>query len=463
MPYSVTTTSGAQTITIADGAVDTSQLSVALIGRNATNYGDDIARNFIRMLENFASISQPNPTTKLVGQQWYDTGDSVMRVWDGAVWKQATSILVSGTAPSTNLADGVAYFDSVDKKLKIYDGAVFREAAYGGTVTGAYSGNTALGTPTRYGSYTKTIFLQEATTLTPKAVLAMVYVSDGSTNGGATSGETIMAIFSDWADFAVDVSDPYYAELAASGGIGTTVRIGLNQRQEYAGTATALAEEAVTASNINTSGGNVSADAVIHTGRSYVPDTGNTYNLGSATSTFDEGYFNDLYIGNGTTGSINMRGTVIIGSNADRVSQIWATDITADQFDGVATSAQYADLAEVYASDADYEPGTVLELGGAHEVTLCDADYSLSVFGVVSTDPGFLMNSRASGVQVALDGRVPVKLVGGVNKGDRLVSAGNGQARRLRDDEAYDPRGIIGRALEDHSGDGIVEARVGVI
>ena len=89
----------------------------------------------------------------------------------------------------------------------------------------------------------------------------------------------------------------------------------------------------------------------------------------------------------------------------------------------VATAARYADLAEIYASDETYEPGTVVKLGGSAEITQTTSIEDTNVFGVISTDPAFLMNSEAEGLPVALTGRVPVKVFGKVLKGERLISS----------------------------------------
>ena len=128
-------------------------------------------------------------------------------------------------------------------------------------------------------------------------------------------------------------------------------------------------------------------------------------------------------------------------------------------FSGTATSAQYADLAEMYSADADIEPGTVVCFGGDKEVTTCMADADKKVAGVVSTNPAYLMNSDADGVAVALQGRVPCKVTGAVAKGDMLVAAGNGMARA---EENPAMGSVIGKALEDHAeGEGVIEVVVG--
>lgn len=140
------------------------------------------------------------------------------------------------------------------------------------------------------------------------------------------------------------------------------------------------------------------------------------------------------------------------------------------KFHGTATSAQYADLAEYYSSDAEYEPGTVLKIGGEAEVTQTTTAFCPEVFGVVSTDPAYLMNSKLGGtrVAVALEGRVPVKVIGQVKKGQRLLSSEEpGVARAPTDfemQEYMDWYRIVGRALEDKTteGIGLVEVAVGV-
>lgn len=138
------------------------------------------------------------------------------------------------------------------------------------------------------------------------------------------------------------------------------------------------------------------------------------------------------------------------------------------KFRGIATSAEYADLAERYHADEVYEPGTVVTLGGDNEITQTTTLTDPNVFGVISTSPGFEMNSAAGSDEthpfVALAGRLPCKVVGKISKGDRLVSSstpGNAMSAWLTDNLDY--RYIIGRALEDKTddGQGLIEIVVG--
>lgn len=132
---------------------------------------------------------------------------------------------------------------------------------------------------------------------------------------------------------------------------------------------------------------------------------------------------------------------------------------------GTSIHAQYADLAERFEADAEYEPGTVVEMGGPAEITAVGTDLSEEVFGVISTNAAYLMNSGAgtdsTHPPIAVQGRVPVKVTGIIHKGDRLVSAGNGIARAGKKSEIT-TWNVIGRALEDKTttGLGMIEAVV---
>jgi hypothetical protein len=127
-----------------------------------------------------------------------------------------------------------------------------------------------------------------------------------------------------------------------------------------------------------------------------------------------------------------------------------------------ATSAQYADLAEMYVSDANYEPGTVVSFGGANEITITEIPRDIRIAGVVSTAPSYLMNTGQQGefvLPIALTGKVPTRVTGNVNKGDMMVSAGNGVAMACTTPAVGM---VIGKSLEDFSGvSGVINIVVG--
>jgi hypothetical protein len=102
-------------------------------------------------------------------------------------------------------------------------------------------------------------------------------------------------------------------------------------------------------------------------------------------------------------------------------------NLSANILFGTATSARYADLAEKYLTDEEYGVGTVVMVGGEKEVTACISNSR--AIGVVSANPAFMMNrDLEGGTYIALKGRVPVKILGPVSKGDKLIAGPDGLA-----------------------------------
>lgn len=200
--------------------------------------------------------------------------------------------------------------------------------------------------------------------------------------------------------------------------------------------------------------------------------SGTSLNVGTGQVTAGNGVFSgSVDLGDSTADTISMAGRIDtdIVPSSDNTRDLGASnlkwnDVYATTFNGTATSAQYADLAEIYSADEEYEAGTVVKLGGSAEVTATTSFNDPNVFGVVSTNPAYLMNSEADGVPVALSGRVPCKVEGRIKKGERLVSGTKpGFAKALGSND-YDMRSIVGRALADKDtfDDGVVEVVVGV-
>lgn len=700
MPYIVTNSDGSLTVNVADSVVDTSTYSLALIGRNVSNYGQYFAQNTIRHLENFASATAPSPSQRLTGQIWFDKTEQVLRVWDGSVWKRNTGIVL-GTAnqkPSTSLTGGgTAFYNLTNNKLEIHNGTDYREAGYAGEVTSRYSASGIDDQPTAYGSRIRNIFLKDTDGIS-NPVLAVCYVKSTSAGSSDTSSpnrgstlingqyETIMSLWSD-RNFILDATEPaivdgvtvtdLVAELVSPGGIAGErsgrsagqILPGHNTRAEFETTGVTsvanlfaenvgsdldpvtsayidsltvkggltvgldvpvilggdldVADELTVGGDIVTSTGVVTAANLVVTanamiGSPSIPaalnifgeiniDGVNTQTLGSSTQLVEDYYganiavqdlnvstsadisvvnagslnasgdthllgnltvaqqtnltgpttISELDVTNSTellstltvTGATTLNEDLTLGLNKNiilqgtgyvdgSVNQIrvntkndnvtyhvpfttevaGTTDVNADNelvynpstnelkstnlkatalvttvtlesttvnasgtvtattisdgsatmtggvFSGVSASARYADLAEVYAADEQYIPGTVVKLGGSEEITQTTDEDDSEVFGVISTDPAYLMNSEATGLPVAMTGRVPVRVVGKVSKGERLVSSSvPGVAKGLGNAE-YDSRTVVGRALENKTDDGeaFVEAVIGV-
>jgi hypothetical protein len=188
-----------------------------------------------------------------------------------------------------------------------------------------------------------------------------------------------------------------------------------------------------------------------------------------------------LTVARGGTGVTTSTGTgaVVLGTSPTFTTQISVPSIVKTGTNGVgkigqsdnafntvfakATSAQYADLAEIYESDSEYEPGTVVIFGGSHEITISTIDHDTRVAGVVSTNPAYIMNSEAAGLPVALTGRVPCLVQGPVEKGSVLAAGAEAGVAVKLDNTRYLPGCIIGKALERISTDEIklIEVVVG--
>ena len=260
--------------------------------------------------------------------------------------------------------------------------------------------------------------------------LGILEVNDATQSSSTTSGALIVT-----GGIGVDKN------LYIGGGIGAGGSLGSNG-QFLSSTGTGLSWVTLSAQRINQDASNVSVTT------SYVNVAVNGSNVASFGATRVL-ITTDIIPSGNAASSIGLSGT--------RWNNIFA--VTGNF---LSVNANYADVAEKYLADADYEPGTVLHFGGTAEVSQCDVDMCSRVAGVVSTQPAYLMNDAIQGehvVSLALLGRVPTKVVGPITKGDMLVSAGDGRARAERIPQIGT---VIGKALEDFNGDhGVIEVVVG--
>ena len=181
-------------------------------------------------------------------------------------------------------------------------------------------------------------------------------------------------------------------------------------------------------------------------------------NRGESSSATEQNLYwvwDETFADDGTTIHGNAGGAWTAFKGSDGDSELEAptlVDLRANIVHATSTSAQYADLAERYEADCDTEAGDVMMLGGTAEVTKCDTELCDGVFGVVSDSPAFLMNAQAgnnsSHPMIALKGRVFIKLKGAGKAGDRIVSAGNGQARVAQTAEC-NHFNVLGRLIKD--------------
>ena len=423
MSYTLTLTNGTLLENLADGSLDTTTTSVGLIGRNYAGYGQSLNENFIKMLEHFSNSTAP--TNPLKGQIWYDSTNAVLKVYNGTAWKEITNTNPSSSAPS-NSQTGDFWWDSTNSFLKLYNGSSW----------------ITIGPVTPPGA--------AVTSLVPNNLTDQV--SAVHTVGNIMINNKLAAIISS------DTTSFTPASPSLAGGF-TTITPGYNvlNNMLVGGTVTANGLAITGTATFNgapiatTSGGGTASFAAI-----------NSTPIGNATPS--TGAFTTLSATGATTlTTLSVTGNITPTANLSY--NLGSTSAWFNNIYGTAIHAQYADLAERFASDQPYSAGTVVELGGPAEIMAASQDLSDNVFGVISTNAAYLMNSGAGSntthPPVAVQGRVPVRVTGVIRKGDRLVSAGNGLARAGARNEIT-AWNVIGRALADKldSGEGLIEAVV---
>lgn len=490
MAYTINLTDGTVFATIADGTINTSS-SMILVGKNYAGYGEFLDENFVHLLENGANTTAP--AAPLTGQLWWDKANNVMKVYNGTTFKVISASTASATAPTSNVA-GDLWYDTVNQQLKVYSGSAWilvgpastsgqgESGAIVTTLTDNGSNNhvviefliqgSVVATLSKDTTFTPVPSISGFSTISPGIQLSST-ISNMLFRGTSTNAQLLDSLASTQF-LRSDANDTTSGTLGVLNDSGLT--IGLDQDAKISVT-TATSEVVIqnqtqdanitfkvndggvttTVIAINGGTGVVSIPTTLAVTGNLSPGNITTTGLISATGNITGG---NLALG---TGNINCGN--ILNTNGNGVGNIGSSSTYYNTIFAKATSAQYADVAERFASDEYLEPGTVVELGGSAEVTRSLEELSENVFGVVSTQAAYLMNSGAGTDKthppIAITGRVPVKVIGKVRKGDRLVGAGNGLARAATASEVT-PFNTLGRSLDDkHTEDvGLVEAIV---
>lgn len=349
MPYVINNTSGTKIFYVGDQSFNT-ETALTLPGRNVPDYGEPVDTNFIHMLENFANDTPPQSTVTLRGQLWYDTSDGIFKVYDGTNWVQTGKVPVSELPPTGNQSDGNFYFDESIRKLKVYYDNTWFDSSYAGEVSTSYN-TIGQGSPNLYGARIRNIFLRRASDNRDVPVLAITQSYDGLTTIDIVNGtvptlygsETLIGLFSRNAEFvALDVTTNseeealnFWDELNELGGIGTTIKPGLNMRKDATAEypIASLAQRAQTSYALNlgsygADGANIAAANVFHHGADSLPVANLTYDLGGPTNVFAELWVNDVYLSNALLA--NGNGNISIGTDNNPIENIYVTNIEVD-------------------------------------------------------------------------------------------------------------------------------------
>jgi len=476
MAYVINLTNGSQLATVEDGTIDQST-SLKLVGKNYAGYGEIQNENFIHLLENFSSANQP--AAPLSGQIWFDSGAKKLRFYDGTKFRTTTGAEVGTTQP-VGLTTGDFWWDSGNNQLYAQgtDGGfiLIGPQSVGDTVTAMVTSQVRDTTQTNRTIIKGTVedavvFIISSTDFTIDAtdptnvITGFDDIHQGLTLRNTTSGTYGITSGSQrfWgtatnAEKLNGQPASAYA-LAGSASFSSIARFAdagftigdANDLAIYIDTASP-GNEGVIENTVGQkirfkvkSGGGVTTEPFHIQAAGIIPTQTTTYDIGDTNYKFRNIHATsfvglatnatNLQVGsNYRTGDVNpTNNTVAVRDSSGNLS--------ANVFNGISTSARYADLAEKYTTDKDYPVGTLMMIGGEAEATACENEHGICI-GVISTKPAYLMNSEAEGQAVALVGRVPVRIVGPVNKGEPVHVAENGTA-------SVDGKGdMVGIALE---------------
>ena len=455
MAYVINLTNGGSLVTVEDGTIDQST-SLKLVGKNYAGYGEIQNENFIHLLENFSSANQP--AGPLSGQIWFDNSLKKLKFYDGTKFRTTGGAEISTTQP-VGLTTGDFWWDTSNNQLYAQnsDGGfvLIGPQSIGETVSAMVTAQVRDSNQVNRTIIKGTVddgvvfIVNNAeftidTTDASNAITGFDIVRQGLTlrnTTSAASGVTSSAHrFHGTATNAEKLGGVAAADYALAGAANFSSVVRFADAGFTVGAANDLAvfidesgsgNEGVIDNTVGqkirfkvkSSGGVTTEPFHIQSG-GLIPTTTATYDIGDSNYKWRNMYatsFNGLatqaialQVGsNYRTGDVNAtNNTVAVRDSSGNIS--------ANVFNGVSTSARYADLAEKYTTDQEYPVGTAMCVGGEAETTA--AKTSSHCIGVISTEPAYLMNSEAEGQAIGLKGRVPVRVKGIVAKGDPIYA-----------------------------------------
>ena len=510
MAYIVNRFNGTQLTVVEDGTIDQTT-DIKFVGRNYSGYGEVQNENYLHLLENFSGTSAP--VKALDGQVWYDASTTKLKFYTGSAWKTAGGTEVSASEP-VGLDEGDLWWSSTSNQLygKTAGGEfilVGPQSAGSGTtqmlsvnVLDAPDGNE------------KTIIVA----LINDVAIYVISNEEFTLATTQPAGTPVLTGFNVIKRGITFINTPNdgITETTESGGVDVT---GLNNEPIIWGTASNSlklggqpASDFLTATTANFTSIARFADAGFTVGDSndlivkidtdsvtpliqngvgskvvfgatndgsgsptniirvqaqdtsnpiagIYPQTTSVYNLGSTDERFAEVHA-VTFNGTATKAStLDVGGTGRSASTAASGNTIAARDsdgdLTARFFNGTATQAQYADLAEKYTTEEEHPVGTVMTVSRekfveqeevSAETKPCTS--SELAIGVISENPAYLMNSEIDGQAIALKGRVPVRCTGIVRKGEPVYAWQDGVATTTA------TRALVGIALESNVDEG---------